>query len=110
MSSQVVASYTPVIIKGAIFTPIFTFTDGDGAPSVISSASFDVAPNGAASFSWTQGNGKFLNTDVGVFQLALDEADTAALTWTAGRYRISVVEGGETNPCIIEGLIFAKEC
>ena len=64
----------------------------------------------AASKDAPTGNAKFLNTGVGVFQLDLDEADTAALSWASGTYVISIVEGGETNPCIIEGLIFCEDC
>ena len=113
MSTEIViASYTAVIVRGAIFQPEFIFEDENGVPDATSSADFIVIPNGAAGFSWTQGNGFFLNTGVGRYMLNLVEADTAALTgWSSGRYQISVVEStGFTNPCVVEGLIFVKDC
>ncbi len=109
--SEVIAAWTPVIIKGAVYTPEISFDDEDGVAIAVSSATVYVTPNGSAAIEWSQGNGLFLNTATGVYQLALDEAYTAALTWESGRYRIQVTEpNGDVNPCIIEGLIFAKEC
>ena len=110
MSTEI-ASWTPVIIKGGVFIKQFTFTDQNGAPITFLSAEFDVTPNGASPIQWTQGNGLFTNASPGVYLLSLDEAYTTALTWTSGRYRLNVVENsGDTNPCLIEGLVFARNC
>lgn len=88
-----------------------TLTDETtGLPITLDSAQIDVNPSGAAAFSWTQANGKFTNASPGVYDLALTAADTAAYTWTHGRYALSVVQSGDANPCLIEGIIFAKDC
>lgn len=111
MSTEVVASWTPVIVKGGVFQKTFTFTDENDNPVSFLSAEIVVTPNGAAEFSWTQANGKFTNTGTGEYYLNLSAADTTAYTWTSGTYRLSIVElSGNANPCLIEGLIFAKDC
>lgn len=111
MSSEIVASWTPVIVKGGVYQKTFELTDDSGAPLTLISAQIDVTPNGAAAFSWTQANGKFTNVSPGVYNLALTAVDTAAFTWTSGRYKLAVVDSaGDANPCLIEGIIFAKAC
>lgn len=113
MATQTVAAYTPVIKKGAVFRQTFIITDEDtGLPVTLNSAQIDVFPNGAAAdFSWTQANGKFTNVSAGVYDLFLTAVETAALTWTSGRYRMNVVDqDGDENPCFIENLIFAEDC
>jgi len=110
MATTQVSSWTAVIVKGGVFQKTFILTDDAGAPLTLSSAQIDVTPNGAAAFSWTQANGKFTNASPGVYDLALTAADTAALTWTSGTYKLSVVESGDANPCLIEGKIFVNEC
>jgi len=111
MSTQQIASWTPVIVKGGVFTKQFTFTDENGALITFLSAEIDVTPNGSPAIQWTQANGLFTNVSPGVYLLSLDEAYTTALGWTSGRYVLKVVEdSGDTNPCLIEGLIFAKDC
>ena len=110
-TSQTVAAWTPVITKGAVYQKTITLTDENGTPVTLMSAEIDVTPNGATSFAWTQGNGKFTNVSAGVYFLDLTAVDTAALTWTSGRYRLSIVDNSSNpNPCLIEGLIFAKDC
>jgi hypothetical protein len=111
MASETVASWTPVIVKGGVFQKTITVTDEAGAPITLNSAEIVVTPNGASPFSWTQGNGKFTNASPGVYDLALTAVDTAAYSWTSGKYRLSVTDNvGDPNPCLIEGLIFAKDC
>lgn len=110
MATQTVSSWTPVIVKGAVFQQTFILTDDTGAPITLDSAQIDVTPSGAAALSWTQANGKFTNVSPGVYDLALTAADTTALTWEHGRYALNVVESGDANPCLIEGLIFARDC
>jgi hypothetical protein len=109
MATQV-ASWQPVIVKGGVYQQTIEITDDAGAPITLDSAQINVTPNGATAFSWTQANGKFTNVSPGVYDLALTAADTAALTWTSGTYKLSVVESGDANPCLIEGRIFAKDC
>ena len=109
--SQTVAAWTPVIVKGNVFEKTIVWEDEDGIPIPFSDQQIDVDPNGAASFSWTQGNGKYTLVSPGQYLLRLDPADTLALTWTSGKYRISGIEGdGDTFKCVLEGLIFAKNC
>ncbi len=111
MSTQIVAAWTPVIVKGGVYVKEIAITDENGAPVVLLSAEIDVTPNGSAAIQWTQGNGLFTNVSDGVYLLSLDEAYTTALDWASGRYRLSVVDdSGDANPCLIEGLIFAKNC
>lgn len=109
--STSVASFTMVIIRGGVYQKTFAITDDNGAPILLTSAQIDVEPNGAASFSWTQANGKFTNSSTGVYDLNLTATDTTALTWDSGTYKMAVVDGdGDANPCLIEGLIFVKDC
>lgn len=105
-----VASFTIVLVRGAVYAKTFTLTDDAGAPVPLDSSSITVVPNGSTQFSWTQANGKFTNTGPGVYNLALTAIDTASYTWDSGQYMWSVVEGGEANPCLIEGLVFVKPC
>ncbi len=106
-----VASFTIVIVKGGVYQKTFAITDENGAPILLTSAQIDVTPNGAAPFSWTQANGKFTNSSTGVYDLALTAADTAAFAWESGTYHMSVVDDvGDANPCLISGLIFARDC
>lgn len=112
MATEIVSSFTVVIVKGGVYQKTFTITDEDGNAVTLTSAQIDVYPNGAAAdFSWTQANGKFTNAGTGEYDLALTAADTTAFTWESGRYRMNIVDGdGDENPCFLEGLIFAKEC
>ena len=110
-TSQVVAAWTPIIIRGNVYEKTVTWEDENGTPINFIDQQIDVIPNGAASFSWTQGNGKYTLQSTGVYLLRLDPADTTALTWSSGKYRISGIEGdGDTAECFLEGLIFCKDC
>jgi hypothetical protein len=109
--STPIAAWTPVIVKGAVYQKTITVTDEAGNPILLMSAEIDVEPLGATPFAWTQGNGKFVNAGVGIYNLNLTASDTAAFTWSTGTYRLNVVDGsGDANPCLIEGRIFAKDC
>lgn len=111
MSSEVVASWTPVITRGAVYTKTITVTDENGGPITLTSAQIDVEPDGAAAFSWTQANGKFTNVSPGEYLLELSAADTTALAWESGVYCMNIVDGeGDANPCFIQGRIFVKDC
>lgn len=111
MATETVSSFTIVIVKGGVYQKTFTITDEDGAPITLTSAQIDVTPNGAAAFSWTQANGKFTNVSPGVYSLDLTAVVTAAFTWESGTYHMKVVDSdGDANPCLISGLIFAKNC
>ena len=112
MSSQVVSSWTPVIIKGGVYQKTISITDenGDPVPALVS-AQIDVTPVGDTPFSWTQANGKFTNVSAGVYSLDLTAVDTAAFAWTVGKYVLNIVDNaGDANPCLIEGKIWAKDC
>ena len=105
-----IASWTPVIIRGGVFIIPINFFDGVNPENVLS-ASIIITPDGAAEEQWTQANGLLLNLGVGQFTPNLMEADTSAITWDSGHYRIEIVDGsGFTVPCVTEGLIFAKDC
>ena len=106
-----IANFTPVIIRGGVYMPSIKFEQAAGVPEPTSSAKVVVTPNGEAVFEWTQGNGLFINIATGEYRFNLSEADTAAITWDSGKYRIEVVDSnGFTVPCIMEGLIFAEDC
>jgi hypothetical protein len=111
MSSEIVASWTGVIIKGGTFAKTFTFTDENGAPIVFNSLQIDVVPNIGPAFSWTQGNGKFTLQSAGVYLLRLEVSDTEAIEWTSATYHFNGEEAdGDSNPCFLNGLLFAKDC
>ncbi len=111
MATETVASFTIVIVKGGVYQKTFTLTDENGVAILLNSAQIDVTPNGDTAFSWTQANGKFTNSGIGIYDLALTVADTAAYTWESGTYVMAVEDSdGDANPCLISGLIFAKEC
>lgn len=111
MATEIVSSFTIVIVKGGVYQKTFELRDEDGIAILLNSAQIDVSPNGAADFSWTQANGKFTNSAIGVYDLALTAADTAAFTWESGTYHMSVEDSdGDANPCLISGLIFARNC
>ena len=106
-----IASWTPVIIRGGVFQIPIGFLD-DGEPENVLSASVIITPNdGFPEEQWTQANGLFPNVGVGEFTTNLSESDTTGIAWDSGSYRIEIVDGsGFTVPCIVEGLIFAKDC
>lgn len=111
MSSEIVASYTFVIVKGSTYRDIFTFTDENNAPVDFTSLQIDITPNIGSAFSWTQGNGLLTLQSAGVYLLELDEAYTAAIEATSGSYRFNAIEAnGDVNPCFAEGLAFFKNC
>jgi hypothetical protein len=110
-TSEIVAAWTPVIVRGAVFQKTFKITDEAGTPVPFTTAEIIITPKGDTPLSWTQGNGKFTLTSPGVYYLSLDEADTMGYAWSSGVYRLSVVDGsGDSNPCLIEGRIFVKDC
>jgi len=111
MADVFIASFTVVITRGGIYQPTITFTDADGVVIPVLSAEFIGEPNGASAFTWNTGNNLFVEASPGVWRFNLDEAATTALTWDAGHYHVSVVDtSGFTIPCIISGLMFAKDC
>src|SRR5689334_6836396 len=111
-TSEIVASYTFVIVKGATFRETFTFTTENGTPIEFSSLEIDITPTTGAPFSWTQGNGLFTLQSPGVYLLELSDTYTAAITASSGTYRFNGVEtlSGDVNPCFLEGLAFFKDC
>ena len=111
MSTQTISSWSPIIIKGGVFAKTFTFTDEDGTPIPYTDFAIIVTPNGASPFTWNIANGQVTFVSTGIYTLNVNEVETAAYTWTSGRYRLSVTDGsGDPVPCLIEGLIFAKDC
>lgn len=111
IEGEQIASWTPVIIRGGVFQIPISFFDAANDPENTLSASIIITPNGAAEEQWTQANGLFPQVATGEYTTDLSEADTTAITWDSGRYRIEIVDSsGFTVPCIIEGLIFAKDC
>jgi hypothetical protein len=110
MTSTQIAAWTPVIIKGSVFQKTFAFEDEVGNPVTFTSAQINVQPNGAAPFSWTQGNGKFTNTGPGTYLLDIGDTETSGYTWSSGHWELAVMEGADPYPCLIEGTIFVKEC
>lgn len=112
MSSEIVASYTFVIVKGGTFRKTFTFTDEAGDPIEFDSLQIDITPNIGDAFSWTEGNGLFTLQSPGVYLLELSDTYTEAIEATSGTYRFNGVEttSGDVNPCFMEGLAFFKDC
>lgn len=110
IDGQQIASYTFVIIRGAVLQIPFAFYDDAGIENVLS-ASIIITPEGASEVQWTQGNGLFPQTGTGQFATNLSEANTTALTWDFGRYRLEIVDSsGFTVPCITEGFVYVKNC
>lgn len=111
MSSEIVASYTFVIVKGGTFRVPWFFTDEAGTPTELLNLQIDITPNIGAAFSWTQSNGLFTLQAVGSYLLELDAAYTAAIEANSGTYRFNAIEAnGDVSPCFIEGLAFFKDC
>ncbi len=111
MVEELIAAFTPVIVRGGIYQTSLSFLDADEVPIPILAASFIGTPDGAVPFTWDTGNNLFINISTGVWRFNLFEADTTALVWDSGSYRIEVVDvSGFTIPCIIEGLMFATDC
>ena len=111
MSTQIIASWTPTLKRGATFTATLTFTDEAGSPVTFLSAEIVITPNDASPLSWTQDNGMFTNAAPGVYDVLVDSATISGYAWSSGKYRLNVVEAsGFLNPCYIEGLIFVKDC
>lgn len=109
MATQI-SSFTIVLVRGGVYQKTFEIRDDAGVVITLDSAQIDVNPEGAADFSWTQANSKFTNVSPGIYDLDLTAADTAAYTWDHGTYKLSVVQSGDANPCLISGLVFSKDC
>jgi hypothetical protein len=109
MSTQI-ASWQQVIIKGDTYAKTMIFRDEDGALITWDTAEIVVSPNGADDFSWTTGNGRFVNSAPGTYDIALTSSYTHDFTWESGTYRVSVTLGSAVYQCYVEGLIFAKSC
>lgn len=105
-----VASFTIVLVRGAVYQKTFTIRDDSGVLVTLDSAQINVTPVDAASFSWTQANGKFTNASPGVYDLDLTAANTQSYSWSNATYQMAVVESSDANPCLIEGLVFVKNC
>lgn len=112
MSTRQVSSFTIVLIRGAVYQQTFELKDDAGVAIALDSSQIDVFPNGdtVADFSWTQANGKFTVNGTGIYDLALTAADTASYTFDSGTWRWSIVQSGDANPCLTEGLIFVRDC
>jgi len=111
MAETVIAAFTPVFQRDAVYQTTISFNDADGNPVPTLSASFIGIPNGDVTFTWDVGNGKFIPVSTGTYRFDLTNADTAAITWSSGRYRVEVVDSsGITFPCFIEGLMFTEDC
>lgn len=110
IDGQQISNWTPVIIRGGVFSiPISFFNDAGAEPTL--SAKIVITPNGSAEIEWTAGNGLFAHIGVGEYVTALSEAYTEALDWDSGRYRIEIVDSsGFTVPCVTDGLIFVRDC
>jgi hypothetical protein len=108
-----IAAWTMVVIRRGAFIHQLSFCDENGVPTVppLLDAKIVVTPNGSAEIEWTQANGRFTVVSGSVYLLALDEAYTESLLWSAGSWRAEIVESsGITVPCVTEGLIFVKDC
>lgn len=111
MSTQLIASWTPTVIKGGVFQKTFTFTDEDGNPIAYTDFEIVITPNGASPFTWNVANGQIAFVSTGIYTLFVDQTETAAYSWTSGRYRLSVTDAsGNPIPCLTEGLIFSRDC
>lgn len=111
-TTEIVASFTIVIVKGGTYRTTFTFTDENNAPIGFNSLQIDVTPNIGDAFSWTQTNGALTLQSTGVYLLLLQPATTEAYEWTSGTYHFNGTEtaSGDVTPCFSAGLVFASEC
>jgi len=106
-----IASWTPVITRGGPFIFQIGFLDSNGDPVATLDAQFIVEPDNAAEVTWDSNDGRFTNVGVGLYLLSLSESYTDSLVWSSGHYHILIVDAsGFTQPCIIGGLIFARDC
>src|SRR5262245_33365568 len=100
----VIPTWTPVIIKGGVFTLPITFTTETGVPLDYTNLEIFITPNGAADFSWSVGTGQIVQNGTGDYTLTVGAVETASYTWTSGTYRMSLTDNiGNPVPCIIEG-------
>lgn len=99
------------IKRGRTFRHTLTLKDENGNLVPLTSAQIDIVPSGAASFSLTQGNGKFTNVSTGVYLILIPATDTAAYTWSRGTYALNITEtNGDIDPCLIESNIIVEDC
>ena len=111
MSGVKLAIWVSIVIRGGVYLTQVSFKDADGNPIATLDASFIGTPEGGSPFTWDSGNNLFINIGVGIYRFNLLEADTAALAWDSGTYRIEVVDvSGFTFPCFIDGLMFVRDC
>jgi hypothetical protein len=109
--SQLISAWTPMIVKGEQFSKQFTFTDANGDPIAYTDFEIIVTPQGAAQFTWNVANGQVTFVSTGVYSLLVDDTETATYTWTEGKYKLSLTDpNSQPIPCLIENLIFARDC
>ena len=111
MSTTLIASWTPTLIRGGVFSSPLRFTDEAGTPIPYTDPQIIITPNGAATVTWSIANGQVTFVSTGVYTIFVPAAEISTYTWSSGKYRLQVVDGdGNTIPCLIEGLIFVKDC
>jgi hypothetical protein len=113
MPPQQVPNWTPTILKGELFKKEFAFTDVNGAPIAYTSFVITVTSlaDGSTLATWDTGGGFVTFVSTGVYQLLLTAVQTAAISWTQAKYRLSLVDpDSNVIPCLIENLIFARDC
>lgn len=105
----VVANWTIVLVRGQVYNRDLDFF-ADGNPDPMLNVTIVITPNEASPLSWTLG-AEITNTAPGEYFISVTGAQTTSYLWSSGSYRVQVVNlSGVTNPCIIEGLIFVRDC
>jgi len=113
MAATQVPAWVPTILKGELFKKDFAFTDVNNAPIAYTNFVITVTDlaTGTTLATWDTGGGFVTFVSTGVYQLLLTEVQTAAISWTQAKYRLSLTDpDGNAIPCLIENFIFAREC
>jgi len=112
MSTQtLVASWTITLIRGGVFGSPLEFRDQSGTPIPYTSPEIVITPNGASPVTWSIGGGQITFVSTGTYSVFIPAVQINSYLWSSGKYRLQVIDGSSnTVPCLIEGLIFVKDC
>ncbi len=106
MSVQV-PYWTIQIKRGVDFGATLTFRT-DGVNFSFDEASIIINPQSGGEVTWTQANGKFTNTGLGIYVVQIESSETNTYSWSFADWRLQVVRAGEPNPSFITGKVYVS--
>ena len=106
MSVQV-PFWTIQIKRGVDYNATLTFRS-DGELFSFDEASLIINPQNGGQVEWTQANGKFTNTSLGIYAVAVDASETDGYSWSFATWRLQVVRDGEPNSSFMSGRVFVS--